>query len=283
MLHSILNPVLAPLLFGINRVGTIVGDVLYAGLGVLPVWLGLTLISAVCGMLMLILFRYTSNQDAIGRHRDRMSANLLALKLFKDDIGVAFRCQGRLAIEMAKWQWHMLRPIFILIVLLLPVFAQMGTRYQWRPLKPGEETLLRVNLHENHADSINASIAASDGIAEAVGPVAGDRDVVWRLTAGEPGRYTLDITVGDQSVQKEFVVGEPFERVSALRPGWDWTSQILHPIESPLPGEGVVQSIEIEYPGVESNIYGANWWILYFFIISMLAAIAMLPFYKVRF
>jgi hypothetical protein len=50
----------------------------------------------------------------------------------------------------AVWQWHMLKPMLLLIVVLLPVFAQMGTRYQWRPLQgTGEETIIRVECRKS--------------------------------------------------------------------------------------------------------------------------------------
>ena len=43
----------------------------------------------------MIIFKYTSNQKAIGRVRDHIKANMLALKLFKDDMSVTFKSQGR--------------------------------------------------------------------------------------------------------------------------------------------------------------------------------------------
>lgn len=282
-INVVVNPLLARIVAGVNAAGTWVGNLVYAVLSPLPVWLGLTLLAIVCGFLMLFAFKHLSNQTAIGRSRDRMTAHLLALKLFKDDIGVAFHCQLRLAGALLTWQWHMLKPMILLIILLLPVFAQMGTRYQWRPLQPGEEALIKLRLHPEHLDVRDATLASTDGVAEVVGPVPGGGELVWRIRAGEPGRYQLLFDVDDHTVVKELVVGAPFQPVSAERPSLSWTSQILHPIEWPFPSDSIVQHAEITYPGVESYIYGANWWILYFFVVSMVAAIALLPFYKVRF
>lgn len=283
LLYAILNPLLAPLLAWLNPLFTSAGNALYTLLDPLPPWLGLTLISTICGALMLIAFRYLSNQDAIGRARDQISANLFALKLFKEDIGVSFRCQGRLAVALLRWQWHMLRPMLLLIILLLPVFAQMGLRYQWRPLQPGEESLIRVEVDEAAMRTLNVQLEPNPGLAETIGPVPGGNEFVWRVRAGEPGRHTLQFKVDGTLIEKDLIVGEPFQRVSAERPGHEWTAQVLHPAEPPLPTDCPLHSIEIEYAGVESYIYGANWWILYFFIISMIAALLLLPFYKVRF
>ena len=44
---------------------------------------------------MVWIFGKVSNQDAIQRTRDRLSAELIALRLFKDDLRVFFGIQSR--------------------------------------------------------------------------------------------------------------------------------------------------------------------------------------------
>ena len=56
-------------------------------------------IAAVTGVLLLVVFKYTSNQRAIKRVRDDINANLLALKLFKDSTAVSLRAQGRILLR----------------------------------------------------------------------------------------------------------------------------------------------------------------------------------------
>jgi hypothetical protein len=41
-------------------------------------------------------FKYTSNQTAIGKLKDIMKADILALELFKDSISVMFQSQNRI-------------------------------------------------------------------------------------------------------------------------------------------------------------------------------------------
>ena len=282
-LDAVLNPVLSPLLAWVNPVCTAIGDGVYAVLSPLPVWVGLVLLSAIVGVLMLIGFRYTSNQAAIGRARDTISANLLALKLFKDEFGVALRAQGRLLGALLRLQGLMLLPILIMALPLVLVVAQMGLRYQWRPLRPGEQTLIKLHVNPGTADLYDAVLETSGGIEDATGPVPGGGSLVWRIRAGEPGRHTLRFNVSGTVVEKELVVGDGLQRVSAKRPGRRWTSQILHPVERRLPADAPVQSIEIEYPGVDSWVYGADYWVLTFFVVSMAAALVFKPVFKVRF
>jgi hypothetical protein len=295
-LSDLLNYVLSPVLTWANPVCTALADGVYAVLGVLPIWLSLTLLSAIAGVIMLIAFRYTSNQKAIGRARDDITANLLALKLYKDEIGVAFRSQGRLLGALGRLQWHMLLPVLIMALPLIMGVAQMGLRHQWRPLRPGEEALVTLRLKPDpartHEQTLrlyeNTTLAPSPGVSERepgdlVGPVPGGNALVWRFRAGEPGTHVLKFAVDGETHEKSLVVGEPFQPVSAERPGHAWTAQLLHPREKPLPAKAPVASIEISYPGVESYIYGADWWVLYFFVVSMAAALIFKPMFKVRF
>jgi hypothetical protein len=282
-LTVVLNPVLSRVLAVLNPVCTVIADAAYAVLSPLPVWLGLTLISAVTGVIMLIAFRYSSNQKAIGRARDDITANLLALKLFKDELGVTFRSQGRILGALARLQWHMLRPVFIMLLPMLLLLGQMGVRYQWRPLHPGEQTLIRLRLAPDQSDVPEVTLEPSPGVVVEAGPVPGGGELVWRIRAGAPGRYRLRFNVAGTTLEKELVVGDSFQRVSAERLGSRWTSQILHPTERLLPHDSPVAAIEIAYSGVHSYVYGANWWILYFFVVSMVFALLLKPIFKVRF
>jgi len=261
---------------------SMIGDGVYAVLSPLPVWLGLTLISAVIGVVMLLAFRYTSNQKAIGRARDDITANMLALKLFKDELGVTIRSQGRVLGALVRLQWHMLRPVFIMLLPMLLLLGQMGVRYQWRPLHPGEESLIRLHLDSAATEVPEVTLEPSPGVRVEAGPVPGGGELVWRIRAAEPGRHLLRFNVAGATLEKELVVGDGFQRVSAERLGSRWTSQILHPTERLLPRGGPVASIEITYNGVQSYIYGANWWILYFFVVSMAFALLFKPIFKVR-
>ena len=44
-----------------------------------------------------------------------------------------------------------------------------------------------------------------------------------------------------------------------------------------------MQTIEIHYPERPSRVYGANFWVLSFFVISMLFALVFRPLFNVRF
>ena len=104
-------------------------------------------LSAVAGVGLLIIFKYTSNQSAIGRARDSIKANMLALKLFKDSILVTLQEQGRGFKGAMLLLVYAIRPLFVMIVPVCLVLGQMGLWYQFRPLLPNEEAIVTMKLN----------------------------------------------------------------------------------------------------------------------------------------
>jgi len=281
-LDAVLNPVLSPVLGALNPVFTWLGDAIYLPLGLLPPWLGLILLSALAGAAMLPVFKRLSNQAAISRAKDDIEANLLALKLFKDEIGVVLATQGRLLWAILRLQRYVLAPVLVTLPVMLPVLAQMGIRYQWRPLRPGEVALVRARLDESR-EAADVVLQAPEGVAVEAGPVPGGGEIVWRVRAVSSGRHALRFVAGDQTIEKELVTGEAVQRTSAVRPGREWTSQLLHPAERPLAPDAPVHRIEISYPDLDSWVYGTDLWIVTFIVVSLVVALVLRPVFKVRF
>lgn len=285
LLEALANPVLAPVFRAINVVVNVIASILFAPIGMMPGWLSNTIISAVTGVLLLIVFKYTSNQKAIGRVKDDIKANMLALKLFKDELSVTFQSQKR----VLRGAFRLLRyALFPLLVMLVPVsleLAQMGLWYQQRPLHVGEETLVTVQLAGDPlAKMPEVRITSLPGADVTVGPfrIPSERQVCWEIRAREPVRGQIVFKIGDQEFTKQIVIGEGPARVSAVRPPAWWPTMILHPLEKPFPVDGPVASVTIDYPPRDSWTSGTDWWIGYFFVASLVFALIFKPLIKVR-
>ena len=73
----------------LNALANALGRLL-APIGQLPGWLSATLVAAATGVLLLLVYKYTSHQRAIKAVRNDIKANLLAVKLFKDSAWVTW-------------------------------------------------------------------------------------------------------------------------------------------------------------------------------------------------
>ena len=235
-----------------------------------PAWLSTTAVAALTGALMVLVFKYTSNQRAIKRVRDDISANLLALKLFNDTPSVAVRAQGRLLLAAGRLFLLALVPMAVMVLPVTLLLGQLSLWYDRRPLPVGEDAVVTVRLGGAADDPFPAaSLRPADGVEAATGPVHvradGGREIWWDVRARQAGYHRLTFEIGDRQVGKELAAGDGFMRVSTRRPGWSCTDALMHPSESPFGPDSTVRSIEIQYPGRDSWAgAGESWWTCWF-------------------
>jgi hypothetical protein len=267
---------LAQLAVWLSTGANLVGRFLLAPLGVLPGWLSATAVAAVTGVLLLVLFKYTSNQRAIKRVRDDIDAHLLALKLFKDSARVALSAQGRVLWGAGRLFALALVPMAVMAVPVILLLGQLSLWYQARPLRVGEDAVITLGLSGDAGSNWpRVSLRPSAAVEVAAGPVRArsKREVCWNVTAREPGSHQLTFDVGGQAIAKELAIGDGFMRVSTRRPGWDWWSILLYPSEAPFSPAEPIRSIAIDYPERSSWTSGTDWWVVYWFGASMVAAL----------
>jgi hypothetical protein len=259
----------------LSAAANLLGRFLLAPLGFLPGWLSATAIAGVTGVLLLGVFKYTSDQRAIRRARDDIDAHLLALKLFKDSARVALVAQGRILKGAARLLVLALVPMAVMAVPVTLLLGQLSLWYQARPLRVGEDAVITLSLPVDAAPSWpRVSLRPTAAADVAAGPVRArsKREVYWNITARAPGSHRLNFDVDGREIAKELAVGDGFMRVSTRRPGWDWSSILLYPSEAPFSPDDPVRSITIDYPPRSSWTSGTDSWVIYWFVVSMVAA-----------
>src|SRR5882757_9455043 len=105
-------------------------------------------LSVVIGFLMVVVFRYTSDQKAIGRAKDQLKAHLLAVRLFQDQLPVVMRAYGRIFGGTA----HYLRLAFMpFLVSLLPItflIIQVDRYLGSKPLETAQPFLVEARVSD---------------------------------------------------------------------------------------------------------------------------------------
>jgi hypothetical protein len=243
----------------------------------LPPLAALTLVSVVAGILMLWIFGRVSDQAAIRTIRDRIRGNLIAVRLFGDDLGLLFRLQWRLLRDNVVFLKYAVIPILILLVPVLVILVQLHLRFAARPLDPGEAALVKVTLRDVAALDRGVALEAPDGvIVETPGVrIPHLREVAWRVRAEHEGTFRLRFLAGGEPAEKTLQVGERrWGAVSGLRTGRGALSALLYPGEPPLRG-GAIEAIEIRYAPLELPLF--DWqlhWLVVFFVLSVLSGFA---------
>jgi hypothetical protein len=269
----------------INTLTNAFGKFVLAPVELLPGWLSNTIISAVMGVFLLVIFKYTSNQRAIGQVRNDIKANMLALKLFKDSISVTLLAEARVFKGAFLLLLYSIVPMLVMIIPVSLLIAQMSLFYQSRPLLPGESAVVTAKLNGNIEENWpTINIEPTPATQVTVGPVRifSKREICWEIKALENGKHNITFDAGQDKIEKELAIGDGYMRVSAMRPALNWVDILLHPAEKPFGSDSVVQSVTIDYPERWAKTSGTDWWLIYFFIASMVFAFLSKPFLKVR-
>lgn len=262
----------------------------------LPSQVALIVLSIVAGILAAIAFRYTSNQTALKRVADQVRASLLAMRLFKDDLRSVFAAQGNLFKASGLRLWYSLPPLAVLIVPFVLLLAQLAMWYEFRPLAPGEQAVVEVHIApEAWEQYASLQLIAPDGVGVA-GPVRdpNGHKITWDLrpdtVSANPEPLTLRFRLGEKEVaEKQLVVSSKPDEcrlsfVSPLRPGTSFWDRLLYPGEPAFAASSPVQRIEIDYDSRTNPLFGLNvHWIITFFVVSVLGALALKPVIKVQF
>lgn len=280
-----MTEVLTQIVTFLNIIGNFIGRILSIPITNLTGWQSNTVISAVMGVIFLLIYKYTSNQAAIGKVKDNIKAQMLAMKLFKDSISVTLQAQRKVFKNALLLLFYSIRPMAVMIVPVLFILAQMALWYQAKPLSVGQESVITIQLNNSPDSSIlDVSLQPSDAFTVLTGPVKvlSKSEVIYKIKADQNGLHKIVFTAGNETVEKELAVGDSFMPVSAKRPGQQWTQILSNPSEKPFSNDSVVKSISIQYPDRISYTSGKTWWVVYFFGCSMIAAFIVKPFLNVK-
>src|SRR4030067_3637841 len=99
-----------------------------------PLW-GLCVISLLTGVLMLIIFRYTSNQEGIKKAKDKIKAYLFEIRLYKDDMGLMLQAQKNLLKYNFIYMKYSVIPMLVMMIPVVLVLIQLNFRFGYSPLK----------------------------------------------------------------------------------------------------------------------------------------------------
>ena len=234
-------------------------------------------VSLVVGLLMVVLFGYTSDQKAIGIAKDQLKAHLLAVRLYRDQIPVVMGSYGKILRGTGRYLKLAFKPLLYVIFPITLLMVQIDRYLGQTPIPVNTPFLLTV--HATSSDELgwlnDTVLDLPPEITMTAPPVniPAENEIVVRLVGSREGKYKLKIpTAPGQSVTKTVCVGDGLPRISTVRLRGHFWSRMFSSAEPALPENTPFDSISINYPDRNVDIagYGMNW-IWLFFILSMVA------------
>ncbi len=274
---SYLNAVLRP-----------VFDVLLGPASGWPPIVPIAVVSLLVGVGMLLVFKRTSDQARLAQVKRLITAGIFEIRLFNDDLVAILRAQAEILRQNASYLRLTIRPTLFILAPLVLVMAQLQFHYGYEGLRPGQSTLLRVDLAPG-------TVAAGKRPSVRLDVPAGLRadtdalwfpaasQLAWRLVAETEGNYQLGVALdGAPPVEKSVRVTQRAVRLAPERVDTGFLSQLLYPAEPPLPEAGPIRAIRLAYPDREVSVLGFGMhWMIPFFVLSLVFAFSLKGVFKV--
>jgi len=257
-------------------------------------WVGMILISFLTAILMLFIFRFTSNQEGIRQVKNKIKAHLLELRLYKDSLSLSFKAQGNILRYNLRYISYSAKPLLVMIIPLILILIQLNLWFGYEALAPGQEAILKVKLEEgqNPLDA-NLALEPSSGfeIQTPALRIEEEMEISWRLQAREKGVLDLTLIVNGQRIIKKVAVDQrPLSKISPLKVRRSFINELINPGESPFPGDLPIKTIEVNYPARDMNLFGWNipWllgippWLIAYFALSIILGFVFKGIFKVE-
>jgi len=257
-------------------------DWLQAPMRDLPPIVGVIVWSVPVGIFALWVFGKTSNQAKIAQVKDKIAASLFEIRLFNDDLRAIARAQWAILRHVVRYQALALVPMVFILPPLVLLMVHLHQYYGFRGFQPGDAALLRVELGEHGPRRPDIEVDVPDGLRLDTPAIwAGELgEFNWQLAAEAPGDYELGFTTGGTTVTKSVRVTDRVVRLSPERPPRRFVDQLEWPSETPLPVDGAIRRISIDYPEGVMAFAGWSWrwsfaWMVVFFVLTMVVALAL--------
>ncbi len=237
---------------------------------------GLTVASLLFAVFILVVLKYTSNQEKIEAAKRKIYAGLFEIRLFNDDARAIIRAMGGILRHNAVYLWLWTVPFLWMLVPMILILGQLMFNYGYRGLEPGERTLLTVELQEAPTSKPAVTLDVPQGLRVETPSVwvPSEKELTWRIAAEDPGEYELGVEIDGERVVKNIQVAEDVRRRSPVRPGHGFWDQLLYPGEAPLPADSPFAAIAVDYRPADGGI-GLDselTWMLVLFVVSVLFA-----------
>ncbi len=234
---------------------------------------GLIFVSVLTGVVMLFLYKLTSNQSALKAVKNRISAYFLEMRLYKDDFSVVQSSLKNVFSTNLEYMKLALLPAVVMIVPVLLIMVQLNLRYAHKGLEQGSSALISVRFGDG-VDVLRKKIdlRVGNGLSKDTPPlrIPALREVNWRISVLGNGIHSALITVDGEEIEIPIIATKKIVPCyKRFEPAGIWAS-ILNPGAPRLPPATGITSIEVEYP---KRLF--NWglfslsWLWSFLIISM--------------
>ncbi|MFK5955421.1 MAG: hypothetical protein QM477_03140 [Planctomycetota bacterium] len=251
-----------------------------------------TIVSGLVGVLFILAFPHVSSQEGIKSVKSKISYNLVAIRLFQDDLPTVMRSLGAtLSWNFAYLGLNML-PMVVLAAPFMIVWFQLNALYAYQPVHAGSDQMVVVELSEAVSKPQDVVVTMPSGeVLQSRVNLASRHDgtnlipatVLVRYTPSVAGSQELTFSYAGEKVTKTVEVDTDPRRLSRVRtsdPMGGFIAQ-TDPIvlygDPILPSSSFVSNVTVDYAAAPLGFLdgGEMSIMIWFVVMSMVVGFAL--------
>jgi uncharacterized membrane protein (DUF106 family) len=252
-------------------------DLLLAPLGPLPILASLAVVSLVTAIAILLVMRATSNEQALTATTRQMYADLLEMRLFRDDLSAMWRAQWSLFQHNVDYIRLSLGPMLWTVVPLALTVAQLQCYFGYSGVRVSEPVLVTAIL-KSRVEVQDIALDLPSGMRLDTSAIwfPALQQMMWRVVADSTGEYVVGLRTGGTIYKKTLHVSDRLARRSPVRPGARLIDEVLYPFEPPLPDLAPLASVAVSYPERQIDVFGVQVsWFGAYIVLSIIFALTL--------
>lgn len=245
-----------------------------------PPFTGLLAVSLLFGVVMILIFKFTSNQKEIGAIRRRMGARALGMLLHLHSPVTVIKTAAALMADNLGYLWRIITPMLVIALPFILTAGALDARYGSMPVPRGMPTTVTLTWDEQPTREGFTVTGTGITVIEPVVFVDTLRQTSFRVQNADPGATVtaggVTIPLGASAEGSGSVIYRGAARMNLAE-------RLLKPFLASLPLESPLTEATVNIPEARYRILGGRWsWLTVFLVYSSLSAIAGAAIFKVK-
>lgn len=247
------------------------------------------ILSVILSFIILFLLKYISFPKKIVEAKEKIKANIFAIRIYKDFWKVILLSFLKSLFYTLKYFLFNLAPFLIIIPLLTPVFTQMESRYGTRPFNPGDTVVFKSDFKRSIKNA-EIVLAENTHFKRQMNPVFMDyydkdkkkrvHQINWKIKIDKEGLTTIDVNAFGEKYSKRLVIGDYKLSLSDVKYDVSGWGHFLYPSETLFGESAAIKSLSINYPGKLIDFLGIR---MHWLIWNLIIVVILILVFKDRF
>ncbi len=212
VLNAILDPIFSPLL-------------------ALPTIVAILLVSALISFVIVIVYKYMTDQDLMKRLKDEIKELQSEMKTLRDNPEKMLAVQKRAMETNMKYMMHSLKPTLVTFIPIILIFGWLNAHFAYQPIIAGQDFSVTLQFEEGFSG--NVSLASPSGLSiidDGLTRQIFENKASWVLRGTEPGSYPLNFTYNSKSYAHTVLLVSDGSDKSYIHPIVTFNDEILQSI-----------------------------------------------------